>query len=427
MKQRFQRIGISIYLIQLLIHPLFSQQFANPSFEIVGPASQQPGPPWSFYLHSSTPDLQPGQWGVKRPAQHGSKFVSLIFRPDSSTEYLRQGLSEPLSPNTDYYFSVWLCYTEQFTPWGGTPAKLRFLARNQVFDSLEVLWTSPVIDHTGWKQYFVRFKTPNQPLSDVLFQAYYSGYASGGVMIDNIGLIQEGRVPEIDLGPDTSLCAGESLTLPVVYDGYSELRWQDGSSEREREISEAGTYILTASTDILTISDTLQVAYVEIPDVDLGADTSLCTGLELELHVNADDPDIQYLWENGSTEAHRTINEAGNYSIRLQKKHCSKSDQIHVQFRDCQLILEMPNVITPNEDGINDSFVPIVFQDVFKPQLKIFDRWGKLMYTSTSLDQGWHGEAPYGPAKEGIYFWILTYEDGFANQFVDKGSLTLLR
>lgn len=420
---------IAFCLTCVLIHPLFSQQFANPSFEILGPIVEQPGPPWSFYLPRSSPDLQPGQFGVTRRAQHGSKFAGIVFRPDSSTEYLRQYLPQALLPNTDYYFTIWLCYSERYGPWGGNPARLRFLGRKNLIDPLELLWSSPIIDHEDWRQYHIHFKTSNLPLIDFFFQAYFSlpEHRTGGVLIDNIGLIQEGRLPQINLGPDTILCEGESLTLPLEYDGFSTLVWQDGSSESQIKISTAGTYILTASTDALTITDTIKVDYTKIPDIELGLDTSLCAGLELELNGSVEDSEVEYLWENGFIEPIRILNQSGSFQIALQKGRCQKSDSIYVQFRDCQLILEMPNVISPNGDGLNDIFVPIQIQDVFKPELTIYDRWGKQMYTATALENGWNGEAPYGPAKEGIYFWILTYQDGYGNEFVDKGSVTLLR
>ncbi|MEM7371457.1 MAG: gliding motility-associated C-terminal domain-containing protein [Bacteroidota bacterium] len=429
MKQRFLWTVIAFCLTHMLIHPLHSQQFVNSSFEILGPIVEQPGPPWSFYLPRSSPDLQPGQFGIKRKAQHGRKFAGIVFRPDSSTEYLRQYLTQPLLPQTDYYFTIWLCYSERYNPWGGHPARLRFLGRKNLIDPLQLLWSSPIIDHEDWRQYHIHFKTSNLPLIDFFFQAYFSSpeYTNGGVLIDNIGLIQEGRLPQIDLGPDTILCEGESLTLPLEYDGFSTLIWQDGRSEQQIEVREAGTYVLTASTDILTISDTIKVEYTKIPDVDLGSDTSLCAGLELELSAEVDDSEVQYIWENGSTDPNRTIQEMGNYQIRLQKGRCQQMDSIYLQFRDCELVLKMPNVISPNGDGINERFIPIEIKDVFSPELRVYDRWGMQMYAATNLDQGWKGEAPYGPAKEGTYFWILTYQDGYGNEFVDKGSLTLLR
>ncbi|MDX2250376.1 MAG: gliding motility-associated C-terminal domain-containing protein [Bacteroidia bacterium] len=75
--------------------------------------------------------------------------------------------------------------------------------------------------------------------------------------------------------------------------------------------------------------------------------------------------------------------------------------------------LVMANVFSPNGDGINDIFKPKFYRDVILKEFKVFDRWGRLMHTSTT-DIGvlWQGEAFDGKAaKEGVYYYYIRYEE----------------
>lgn len=86
------------------------------------------------------------------------------------------------------------------------------------------------------------------------------------------------------------------------------------------------------------------------------------------------------------------------------------------------MTIQIPNVITPNGDGIND-FWPN--WDNTKPiKLQIFDRWGTQFYAHDGvLEDGWNGTNLAGsPAPEGVYFYAVEVEGK-----VLKGSVTLLR
>lgn len=76
--------------------------------------------------------------------------------------------------------------------------------------------------------------------------------------------------------------------------------------------------------------------------------------------------------------------------------------------------LIMANVFSPNGDGINDFLRPVQYQDVILKQIDIYDRWGRLMYqTTTNIEQLWDGSVAFSnkPAVEGVYYYYLRYED----------------
>lgn len=83
----------------------------------------------------------------------------------------------------------------------------------------------------------------------------------------------------------------------------------------------------------------------------------------------------------------------------------------------------IPNVFSPNDDGVNDIFfIPGICPDE-KFFLQIFDRWGVLLFASNQRKNGWDGRTSSGlEAKEGVYYFVITI-----NEEIYKGFLHLMR
>ena len=89
-------------------------------------------------------------------------------------------------------------------------------------------------------------------------------------------------VPIVDLGPDTSFCAGASVLLgPVITTGA--LNWSDGTSGASLTVVQAGTYWVIVDEQGCTASDTVDVVSIALPQVVLGADTTVCDGSPVQL------------------------------------------------------------------------------------------------------------------------------------------------
>jgi gliding motility-associated-like protein len=81
----------------------------------------------------------------------------------------------------------------------------------------------------------------------------------------------------------------------------------------------------------------------------------------------------------------------------------------------------IPNVFSPNGDGLNDLFKPV--GNFTELDVKIFNRYGELIYQSIQLNEGWNGRTTAGKqCKAGTYFYIINTD---IETF--KGSLTLFR
>jgi gliding motility-associated-like protein len=87
----------------------------------------------------------------------------------------------------------------------------------------------------------------------------------------------------------------------------------------------------------------------------------------------------------------------------------------------------MPNAFTPNSDGLNDVFLPIIVKTVTDYDLRIFSRWGIMIFESDNPSVGWDGFDRGVKGEMGVYVWMLDYtlEDGTRKN--ESGNVSLLR
>lgn len=100
--------------------------------------------------------------------------------------------------------------------------------------------------------------------------------------------------------------------------------------------------------------------------------------------------------------------------------------------------LYIPNAFTPNGDDINDRFVLMHGEDceLQSFQIQIFDRWGRLVFTSESMSEenSWDGKFENNELKAGVYLYrvsatLLSYNnrEAKANKVEKQGSVLLIR
>jgi len=143
------------------------------------------------------------------------------------------------------------------------------------------------------------------------------------------GLINEGVAPAVDLGPPFDACEGTTVTLDAGDDGDTYL-WSDASTDQTLDITASGTYKVTVtSASGCTAVDSVAVTFVTDPDIDLGADFSVCEG-DTAI-IDAGNTGDSYIWNDGSTDNYINITEPGIYSVTVTFSGCpSASDSITV-------------------------------------------------------------------------------------------------
>ncbi len=168
--------------------------------------------------------------------------------------------------------------------------------------------------------------------------------------------------------------------------------------------------------------------YYGPPLPDIVIDTFICLGAEIDLKYTHATGTV--VWEDGSTDSLFHVTEPGQY--RATAYHCGTTQQVIFNVPDgkCPCVFEVPNAFTPNGDGVNDTFGP-VYQCYFADyRLRVFNRWGQEVFTSTDPAVGWDGRVSGSDAPSEVYIWHAVYTAWHEGQLFSRsarGEVTLLR
>ena len=88
--------------------------------------------------------------------------------------------------------------------------------------------------------------------------------------------------------------------------------------------------------------------------------------------------------------------------------------------------IDLPNVFTPNGDGVNDA-LQIVSSGFVDGEVKIYDRWGRLVFSEVGTKLQWDGKMKHQQMNAGVYYVVLTMQDAKNRRTVKKGFVHLLR
>ena len=176
----------------------------NPSFEWDEPQSGKAPSGWiDLGMEGETPpDIQPGSWGLRMKAKHGTKYVGLVVRDNYTWEGIGQVLEERMIQDSAYTFSLNLAYWSLLVSYSritgtGTfysaPTVLRIWGVNTVLNKRELLAESDVIDHLKWLHYTFTLKPKKSDCDRIELVAYYAPgkeLTNGTLLMDNCSDIQ---------------------------------------------------------------------------------------------------------------------------------------------------------------------------------------------------------------------------------------------
>ena len=216
--------------------------------------------------------------------------------------------------------------------------------------------------------------------------------------------------PTISLGPDKSLCRGTTDFIGVTPVTGINYRWNTGESSPTIFPERSGRYILTAAKDLCRSSDTITVNILPVPSVSLRGEIPLCIPSSLPVKVDAGGGvGLTYLWNpTGQTTRQISVSTIGVYSVTATNSvGCTTTAQTNVIDR-CDPSILVPTIFTPNGDNNNDNFQ--VFPNyITNYDLKIFNRWGELIFTSKNTEDRWDGKYKGILVKPDSFAWVITY------------------
>jgi gliding motility-associated-like protein len=178
-----------------------------------------------------------------------------------------------------------------------------------------------------------------------------------------------------------------------------------------------------------------------IPEVSKAIDTTLCADASWNLDATTLRDEYKsmdgwsYRWSDGDTSSTRVFNKAVNETLTVSKAGCF-NDVYQFNIRtepSCACQVFAPTAFTPNNDGLNDLFLPQMkcgAIEISNYSLSVYNRWGQRIFYSTDRTKGWDGKYKGILAGNEVFVWMVQYDkkDGPGNTRKSvSGTITTIR
>lgn len=220
-------------------------------------------------------------------------------------------------------------------------------------------------------------------------------------------------IPHINIGNDTTICEGNSLNLGLLPVGNT-YKWSDGSSGRSLNVNKSGLYSVVAGNSCGQSYDTLLLSVSNIGIVYVPADTTFC--INTFSTISASGPgEYQYSWEGNSNNKSYTGIYSSSKTIQLKvttPQSCLKTFNVNIRIRNCRDDIVIPNVFTPNGDGINDFWIISNIEKYPEATIEVYSRWGTVVFRSTESRKIWDGLFNGRKVTPGTYYYSVILNNG---------------
>lgn len=237
------------------------------------------------------------------------------------------------------------------------------------------------------------------------------------------------------------ICPDSTLEIQAIGPQDAEYRWDTGTLSPSLTVSAPGSYRVTVSSGCETAMGVITVSPSQI-QLDLGKERLVEKGQALEI-----------LPETTSTSRIHSYSWSSPSPRELQCQHCDR--QLITPYRDTELGLQVmnedgcvatdvvkirvtdfglfaPNAFSPNGDQINDVFYLQSRQEYTIRSMRIFDRWGSLVYRSleshtNQTTAGWDGRSRGQLLRAGVYIWTAEIISLSGKTVQLSGEVNLIR
>jgi gliding motility-associated-like protein len=250
--------------------------------------------------------------------------------------------------------------------------------------------------------------------------------------------------PGSNAGTDTVICFNTAAQLngSIVGSSYS---WSPVASLNNFRILNPVARPTVTTRYILTVRDTLgcpksgrdTVLVIVQPKVNAfaGRDTVVVVGQPLQLNASGG---ISYSWSPptglSATNIGNPISlldgsiDSIRYRVLVSDENgCTDSASILVRVFQTNPTIFVPTAFTPNNDGKNDLFRIVSVGMKKINYFRIFNRWGQLVFSTTTDSKGWDGKINGKDQSAATYVWIVYGMDYLDKPFFRKGTVTLIR
>ncbi len=251
--------------------------------------------------------------------------------------------------------------------------------------------------------------------------------------IEELADIFDAIIPEL-----IELCERDTYTLALPENNGFTYAWSDGVDTLFRSFAVSDELSLDVSSACETETFDISIQETQFA-ISLGEDiyTELGELVLLEADIISLSPIDSFLWRTIDSQ----IPCSQCQSIQVHAKEDIKYILVAKNENGCETIDEinifvnqsiyMPNVFSPNGDGINDYFYFVNgFPSLTIKEMNIYDRWGAIVFTAENISSnqetsGWDGSVKGKIAAAGTYFWTVTISNNSGREELLTGSIML--
>ena len=279
---------------------------------------------------------------------------------------------------------------------------------------------------------FAQYQWSNGSTTQQIFVSTKGNYSVTGITADGcksydtLSIVNVWANPIVNLDHNPNLCTGSTRTLQAG--NYSSYNWQDGSILPSFTINALGNYHVTVTDNHQCQgSDTVHIlTLLTLPAKFLPADTALCSYDEIA--VKSSQVFSSYLWSTGETGAVITIKQAGTYWLQATDQYaCTGKDSVTVLPKECMKGLYVPTAFSPNQDGKNDVFKPLIFGNILHFEWTIYNRYGQAVFTTHNTAEGWDGTVKGILQNPAGFIWQCRYQLEGEKMKFKSGAVVLVR
>jgi len=240
---------------------------------------------------------------------------------------------------------------------------------------------------------------------------------------------------DADAGLDDTICVAEPILLDGT--GGGDYLWSPSATLNDSAVADpianpidTTTYYLTVTIGSCVDVDSVTIYTYPFPPVDAGDSLQIPSGASIGLNSSGVQTGWQYSWEpselldNSSiTNPLATPGESTMFYVTVVDDNgCTNFDSVYVEVLPG---INFPDGISPNGDGINDTWV-IDNIDLFDDAMvEVYNRWGQMLFQSApGYPIPWDGQFKGKDLPVGTYYYVI-YSDNFKDPFT--GPITIIR
>lgn len=248
--------------------------------------------------------------------------------------------------------------------------------------------------------------------------------------------------PTISVSPDTAICFGDNAQLRAS--GGVTYNWQPASYLNSNTIPNPISIRPPASIRyVVFVRDTIGCPKPSIDTVlvkvypkiltDAGPrDTAVVEGEALQLNGNGG---VSYVWSpplyltNAGTKNPVALprNSIEYVLTASNEAGCFGTDTILVKLYYVAPGFYIPNAFSPNGDGKNDVFRPVLLGMKSLDRFAVYNRWGQMLFSTTTIGQGWDGTFAGKGQDAATFVWYVEGVDYKNNRIKKQGTVILIR